>query len=431
MSEKSESNSKFYQKIDLDNDIREGELWDNVGKISNEIVRSNPQKKMLVEGDGKVVKELSVHAVRVYFLLWALVEENKINMVFKKEQLILFGIPRSRYKVTLESALESLRLHRFEIKEKDGSVTVVGLVSSYNVGKNEVTISYHPTLYPYLKDVKDQFTIFSFKCFLNLTQSKYSLYLYVLFESYLHDKENIGASWDLSIGLDDLKAHLSVSGKYNQIGGFVKKVLTPAVTELATTSNINVEMTYKKIKKEYVFNFKITRQLYQADFFNENTKEELIKGIELMIPQDITDKLSEIGYKLKNKAKDYITDHIKEFGDDIVYKAIVKVSEWSDVSYRAKMVKSLLPLYCEELRKDQQLVESLSERKIEEDDQQTIIDIQKAREKENWEEFKILNKSEYDQIVQQLKNDPDFTYLDSDNIIDICAKKKWMDKQNG
>lgn len=176
----------------------------------------------------------------------------------------------------IKSALKSLSDKSFWIKEDgDTKETLVRWIVSPTIYKNSgvVEVQLDEKLKPYLLQLKDYFTSYSFENVAYM-KSKYSLRVYELLKSY----ENLHI---IRIQLDTLRTNLSIEPTYTWTD-INRRVLQTATNEINKVSDLYVSYTPIKEKgKEKVtaVEFKIMRNKRELDTIEDITEYEQL-GLE-------------------------------------------------------------------------------------------------------------------------------------------------------
>ena len=97
----------------------------------------------------------------------------------------------------------------------------------------EVVIKLDEDLKPYLLQLSEKYTMYEFYNILAM-KSKYSIRLYELLKSYA----NLGS---IKISINDLKKMLHCEDKYEIYNNFKKRIIIPAVNEINTYTDLQVE----------------------------------------------------------------------------------------------------------------------------------------------------------------------------------------------
>lgn len=202
-----------------------------------------------------------------------------------KEFTEWLGIADPNY-VAFKKTITSLMEKVIEIEQPDGSWKlfhwVIGADYIAKTGMAEITIS--PKLYPFLLNLKDNFTTIRLNALLNF-KCKYSIRFYQLLKKWLFRGE-----W--RIELDLLKELIGIpiisekkgikTFKLEQYGHFKLKVLTPVIVEINQFTELDVEIEeVKKGRKVTAINFIIKKKKLKASQEGQNKKtkpEESKKG---------------------------------------------------------------------------------------------------------------------------------------------------------
>ena len=374
-------------------------------------------------------KDLTLPAQKIELMMIS--ENYKISQrskIFTVQDLQKCGIKGSHFASNLKRAIDSLKDYEVSVQKED-SVLVSRLVSAAEYHKNgTVEIFFEPKIKPYLMDLKKNFTLFSFNVAMGLTNSKYSLTFYKLFESYLHASvDELGSGWIIDqYPIDDLinLCGLEDSVYSKESSKFIKSVLKPAIDELNKSSNIHVEFTSTKTGRRFThINFKLKRQMYQPSL-NELFQDEITD-----IPSEIQLTLDEMNYQTIGKSKEFIIIYIVRFGDDIVSKSLKEINTWQDQSFRPKMVKSLLPIYCEKYFEQLESSKKLKKQGVADDKIAKLQKITVKRQDNEFDEWCIMNEKDFKELCdQQIKIFPAMS--EYPKLIKKIAKESWLKSQS-
>lgn len=100
-----------------------------------------------------------------------------------------------------------------------------------NKETNEIELSFHPDMIPFLYDLRDRYTSYSLENVLTM-RSKYGIRLYELLKSYEYLEK------DITFTLEELKMRLDAP--YKRYPDFRRYVLEPAIDDINTCSDIAV-----------------------------------------------------------------------------------------------------------------------------------------------------------------------------------------------
>lgn len=169
-------------------------------------------------------------------------DEFKLYDFTIKEFCELVGIDGCNGKnyIDIKKALKSLSDKSMWITLPNGVETVVRWVEKpYMHNKSGlIQIKLDKDMMPYLLKLREHFTEYSLYYTIAL-QSRYSIRFYELFKSYENVKQ-------LIITVDELKKQMFAE-KYTNWNDFKKRVLTPAITEINTMTDITID--FDVIKK--------------------------------------------------------------------------------------------------------------------------------------------------------------------------------------
>lgn len=187
-------------------------------------------------------------------------EEFKKNMFTVQELASLMGVSSELLYRELPKMCNKLLSTVFEIREKTGSKWFkFNLLSSALYDNGTIYFKFNDESKPFLLKLKSLFTSFSLNNILHL-DSKYSLRIYQICCSSRFKKE-------IYYSLEDFKDILSLTQKsYNQFGNIKAKVITPALEEINSKTDITLE--YTPIKQG--------RKIIGIKFLINNNKQKVI-----------------------------------------------------------------------------------------------------------------------------------------------------------
>jgi len=125
-----------------------------------------------------------------------------------------------------------------------------------NQGEGRVTMTFTDEILKYISQLKGHFTSYKIHCVSNL-KSVYSMRLYELLIQF----KTTGVR---AIAVDQFKNLLGLEGMYSQFKFLKRDVINPAIKELNTKSNLEIELkTLTKGRKvaSLIFNFTLCDQL--------------------------------------------------------------------------------------------------------------------------------------------------------------------------
>ena len=165
-----------------------------------------------------------------------------------KESLVAIGSIRFWIEGEKRSKLRGL-LDKIDINHEDGTIECY----------------FHEDVKPYLLYLRENYTQFELKNVLTL-QSKYSVRLYELMKSYQHVRE-------VQMSLDQLRDGISADG-YSVYKDFKKRLLIPAVDEVNTLTDINIDYTEIRTSHRVThFLFHITPKNSDEMWLTENERK--------------------------------------------------------------------------------------------------------------------------------------------------------------
>ena len=151
------------------------------------------------------------------------------------------GVSKTSFYSNIKNAAQKLKRREISIPSNGGKTLVSGFIQSYEYqdSKGSLSIRFNKDIIPYISLIKDSFVAYKFKQVAKF-KSSYSVRLYELLIQRL-DISNIRI-----IELHDLR-HLFQLGKSYELYSNIKlKVITPAMKDINTYSDINV--IYKEIR---------------------------------------------------------------------------------------------------------------------------------------------------------------------------------------
>lgn len=173
-------------------------------------------------------------------VLYKMRREDEERVLFDaKEIKMLVGAKDKSYKA-FEKLTHTLQDKTLYLKTMDGYKRIKPFPTLYfNNKKKTIEIGINRDMIPFFKELKEQFTQYSLKEFLNL-KSKHSKRLYQLLKQY----ENIGKR---SFEVKQLKNYLECdTDSYARMYNFEKRVLNKAKEEINENTSLSVD--YEKIK---------------------------------------------------------------------------------------------------------------------------------------------------------------------------------------
>lgn len=136
----------------------------------------------------------------------------------------------------IKAAVKNLSSVWFEAETIEGyDKTEVSLITmrSYADGKGRFMIEFNDYAMPYLAEIKNNYTSILLENF-GMLKSEYALKFYEIFSRWSFKGK-------YQITIDDLKHLLNVSKKYDRYNNFNLRVLSPALREINSKTNLNVD----------------------------------------------------------------------------------------------------------------------------------------------------------------------------------------------
>lgn len=170
-----------------------------------------------------------------------------------REFMALMEVDGNGYHGRVRQKAEALLKKPLVIPQQDGGELLCNwfAVIHYQKRAEQITLSFHPALKPYLLQLKNDFTEYKINNILKL-QSGFSIRLYELLKQYLKIGER-------TIELEDFKRMLGIENKYKAYADIKRRVIDTAQRELSKSTDIT--FTYTPIKtgrKVTSLRFKIT-----------------------------------------------------------------------------------------------------------------------------------------------------------------------------
>lgn len=205
-----------------------------------------------------------------------LIQRNRFDLTLREQRLLLYCISKIRpadtgketYEISIReaikacgianvtggaynairAALKKLDSFNFELQDENHRTHIVHWIRSVVIDpedKNKAIVAFEfdPKIVPYLFEVKKKFTQYQLRNVLQM-KSEYGIRLYELLKSYTHAYRRTG---EHEFTTDELRAALCADSKsYSQYGVFKKYVIEPAITDIMTYSDLNVD--YLEVK---------------------------------------------------------------------------------------------------------------------------------------------------------------------------------------
>ncbi len=116
--------------------------------------------------------------------------------------------------------------------------------SIYKRGTGQITITFADDILPYLTDLQRNFTWYHLRHVRHL-RSTHSVRLYELLMRHFDKDKGIG--FRRFANLEDFRFLMDIAGKYDEYKNLRKRVIDPAVKELCTHTNL--EVNYESLKR--------------------------------------------------------------------------------------------------------------------------------------------------------------------------------------
>lgn len=237
-------------------------------------------------------------------VLYKMRREDEERVLFDaKEIKMLVGARDKSYKA-FEKLTHTLQDKTLYLKTMDGYKRIKPFPTLYfNNKKKTIEIGINRDMVPFFKELKEQFTQYSLKEFLNL-KSKHSKRLYQLLKQY----ESIGKR---SFEVKQLKNYLECdTDSYARMYNFEKRVLNKAKEEINENTSLNVD--YEKIKsgraiKSLDFSIEKSNKTTLSDY--EDTPSDKLVNLKLGIGRISKNKdlIDEVRIETKREEKEKTT----------------------------------------------------------------------------------------------------------------------------
>lgn len=166
----------------------------------------------------------------------------------------------------VKAAIDGIDKQTIWIEESEGEEVRLRWLNRVRISSNrhKIIFSFHEDIFPYLYELKDNFTRFRLSNVL-LMKNKYSIRLYEILKSYASLKSTY------TIQLEQLKKLLNTPN-YPNYYDFNKRVLEPAVKEINLYADITVEVEPVKRRSRAV-------NYIQFSIYDENEMAEYVRGV--------------------------------------------------------------------------------------------------------------------------------------------------------
>lgn len=234
-------------------------------------------------------KKISIARQQEYFVTKSneLIQKSRFSMTMQQNKIILYLISKiqpadtgkEKYKISMQEfcetcdidynngknytdikkAIKLLADKSVWIEQPDGKEHLVRWLNTTEIDRksNEIEISFHEDMLPYLYDLRARYTQYCLSNVL-LMQSKYAIRLYELLKSYQFQQQNI------TLPIEDLKKRLDAEN-YKNYSDFRRYVLEKAVAEINQYSDIKINFIPEHIYGIRSFSqvtFKISKKIY-------------------------------------------------------------------------------------------------------------------------------------------------------------------------
>lgn len=356
---------------------------------------------------------------------------SKINPVlegdlssFKIEKSLLarYGIcdvKNMNYVRDLEAVAEELLGYMIGLPPIDGyKARWRPLVSRFDVEDSDlVSISVDAHLAPYLIDLRKHFTKVDV-IEVAMLSSQYSKKLYMLIKSFEYKEQD-------RITLDILKSALGISDikYYQDFKNLNRKILLPAQKEINNKSDICVNWESIRYGRRIgALEIKVKKNS------KHQPKLPLVEEITDNIPTEIRVYLDSYGYS----NDDYISQLIKSYGADVILISIQifdRRMKSTSIKNKAGLFHTRIISYISQAKLELKKSVAFRKKGIE---KTKILQLQKneeSRKLAEWQDFKILNESEYAMLLDLVKGDDSFNMIhDNINAVDAIAFSLWLEK---
>lgn len=166
-------------------------------------------------------------------------------VVTAEEFATLYGLKQQSGYIQLKEAASTLfdRSISFKDGEDDGRQHWVSK-AIYRAGLGRVDMNFAPELWPYISEIKDNFTSFQIGNIKDL-RSVYSIRLYELLWKYISEERR----W---LSISDLRDKFKLEEKYSKYADLRRNVIEPAIKEINEKTNLNVTFKPEKDGKNVI-----------------------------------------------------------------------------------------------------------------------------------------------------------------------------------
>lgn len=146
----------------------------------------------------------------------------------------------------LATAVEKLYERDVKIKLPNGDILQTRFVQSivWSPNKLQIQVKFADDIKPYLSELKSNFSSYKLKHIVQLT-SIYAIRLYGWLVSWASQNQ-----FYKELEIDDIRDKLELENKYQAIGEFKRRVIEPAIRQINANTDFELDVSYKKIKRE-------------------------------------------------------------------------------------------------------------------------------------------------------------------------------------
>lgn len=146
----------------------------------------------------------------------------------------------------LATAVEKLYERDVKIKMPNGDILQTRFVQSivWSPDRLQIQVKFADDIKPYLSELKSNFSSYKLKHIVQLT-SIYAIRLYGWLVSWASQNQ-----FYKELEIDDIRDKLELENKYQAIGEFKRRVIEPAIRQINANTDFELDVSYKKIKRE-------------------------------------------------------------------------------------------------------------------------------------------------------------------------------------
>ena len=250
-----------------------------IKRIDNLSAESEIRKSKMLLFAQTSPSNLPVPAQRLFLALLSSIDPNQEGNTFiikGKDIASLSNLPANVVGQQLQEmsvSADTLRKYTLVIKEDDGNILRVGLISStkYLRGERAIRVSVDQYLMPYLKKMREQYVISYAAGGPMKFRSEYSICLFDMMNYYLKEGYHY-------FTLEETRRMFNIpDGKIKYVSTLNQKVIKPALRDINTYTNLRVSVKHEKIKCKIV----------GYHFFVESS----VPHVEISLEEDTTDSL--------------------------------------------------------------------------------------------------------------------------------------------